>query len=66
MMDRRTFARLASAGLAIAPFAARAQQVGTVRQIGVLSPFSPSDALRSHEAFRQGLRELGWIEARVC
>ena len=28
----------------------------------MLSPFAPSDAAPWHDAFRQGLRELGWIE----
>jgi putative ABC transport system substrate-binding protein len=63
-MDRRTFVRFIAAGLAIAPRRAHAQQAGTVRRIGVLSPFAPSDAARWHEAFRQGLRELGWIEGK--
>jgi putative ABC transport system substrate-binding protein len=63
-MDRRTFVRAIGAGLAIAPFAARTQQAGTVRRIGVLSPFAPADAAPWHEAFRQGLRELGWIEGK--
>ena len=63
-MDRRTFVRVTGAGLAVAPFAARAQQAGTVRRIGVLSPFVPSNAARWHEAFRQGLRERGWIEGK--
>ena len=64
MIDRRTFVRLVSAGLAIAPLAAKAQQAAPVRRIGVLSPFAPSDAARWHEAFREGLRELGWIEGK--
>jgi putative ABC transport system substrate-binding protein len=64
MMDRRTFIRAIGAGLAVAPFAARAQQAGTVRRIGVLSPFTRSDAAPWHEAFRHGLRELGWIEGK--
>jgi putative ABC transport system substrate-binding protein len=63
-MDRRTFVRFIAAGLAIAPRRAHAQQAETVRRIGVLSPFASSDAARWHEAFRQGLRELGWIEGK--
>ena len=63
-MDRRTLVRFIAAGLAIAPLRAHAQQAGTVRRIGVLSPFAPSDTARWHEAFRQGLRELGWIEGK--
>jgi putative ABC transport system substrate-binding protein len=30
----------------------------------MLSPFAPSDAAPWHDAFRQGLRELGWIDGR--
>jgi putative tryptophan/tyrosine transport system substrate-binding protein len=45
-----------------APLAAEAQQAGKVARIGymVLS----SDAPRFREAFRQGLRDLGYIEGR--
>jgi putative ABC transport system substrate-binding protein len=63
-MDRRTFVTLVSAGLAIVPLVAKAQQAATVRRIGVLSPFAPSDAAPWHDALRQGLRELGWIEGK--
>jgi putative tryptophan/tyrosine transport system substrate-binding protein len=41
-----------------------AQQQAKVPRIGLLSPFSPSDAALWHEAFRQGLRELGWVEGK--
>jgi putative tryptophan/tyrosine transport system substrate-binding protein len=64
VIDRRTFVSLISAGLAIAPLAGRAQRPAPVLRIGVLSPFAPSDAAPWHEAFRQGLRELGWIEGK--
>jgi len=49
------------------PLAARAQQPpSAVRHIGVLSTgFSNADAARSFlDPFRQGLRELGWIEGQ--
>ena len=62
-MDRRSFI-YAAVGSLMAPVAARAQQAGTVPLIGVLSPFTASDAARWHEALRQGLRELGWIEGK--
>jgi putative ABC transport system substrate-binding protein len=35
-----------------------------VYRIGLLSPFSPSGAAAWHQAFRQGLRELGWVEGQ--
>jgi putative ABC transport system substrate-binding protein len=50
-------------GAAVLPFAAGAQEK-TVARIGLLSPFSPSAAALWHEAFRQGLRGLGWVEGR--
>jgi putative tryptophan/tyrosine transport system substrate-binding protein len=62
--SRRVFLAYGAAFLA-APFAAEAQQAGKVARIGFLSPYSASaDPSRRHEAFRQGLRELGYIEGR--
>src|ERR1051325_5795376 len=42
--------------------AAQAQQSKKIPLIGFLSPFSVSDT--PHDAFQQGLRELGWIEGK--
>jgi putative ABC transport system substrate-binding protein len=44
--------------------AVRAQASAKVRRIGLLSPFSPSDTPLSHQAFRLGLRDLGWVEGK--
>jgi putative ABC transport system substrate-binding protein len=44
--------------------AARAQAPAKVRRIGLLSTFSLSDAAPWHHAFRQGLRDLGWVEGK--
>jgi len=44
--------------------AARAQAPATVRRIGLLATFSPSDAVLWHQAFRLGLRDLGWVEGK--
>ncbi len=44
--------------------AARAQAPAKVRRIGLLSPYSPSDAAPWHQAFRLGLRDLGWVEGK--
>ena len=62
-MQRRHFLTLLGGAVAW-PFAAQAQQsVGKAyREIGILSPFSRTDSETWHRAFRQGLRELGWIE----
>jgi len=53
-------------GAAVAwPLAAHAQQqAGTVPRIGFLGLTSPSDRPSLLDAFRQGLRELGWVEGQ--
>jgi putative ABC transport system substrate-binding protein len=62
--------RLASAAVLLllaAPFAAvTAQPREKVPRVGYLNPGSSSDPLRQRrlEAFRQGLRELGYVEGR--
>ena len=43
---------------------AHAQQPTTVPRIGYLSPTSPSVSPSRIEAFRQGLRELGYVEGK--
>ena len=56
---------LAGLLLAIAaPFAAEAQQAGKVYRIGYLGNTLPNTPGAFHEAFRQGLRERGWVEGR--
>ena len=44
--------------------AVRAQAPATVRRIGLLSGFSPSVDAPSYQAFRLGLRDLGWVEGK--
>ena len=44
--------------------AALAQQPKKVPRIGFLSPFSPSATAPWLQAFRQGLRDLGWIDGK--
>jgi putative ABC transport system substrate-binding protein len=59
-VDRRSFIGTLASGLLAAPRASEAQQAVRVYRIGYLSPDSgPS---RYSEAFRQGLRDLGWVE----
>ncbi len=62
-MNRRdTVATLLALG--VLPLASLAQQPGKVWRIAYLSPLTPSvDATRG-DAFRQGLRELGYVEGR--
>jgi putative ABC transport system substrate-binding protein len=65
-MNRRdsiaALAALAALGAAL-PLA-RAQQPAKVARIGLLSPFSPSQSAPWHQAFRLGLRDLGWVEGK--
>jgi putative tryptophan/tyrosine transport system substrate-binding protein len=62
-MDRRTFLGTLGSGLLAAPLAAKAQQAAKIARIGYLSSnLATSPHLR--EAFRQGLRDLGYVEGR--
>ncbi len=62
-MERRTFMAMLTGGIVVAPFAAEAEQAAKVARIGYLTG---SLAANPHvpEAFRQGLRDLGYIEGR--
>lgn len=53
---------LLALGLLLAPVAADAQQAGRVPRIGVLRPGVPPDPYV--EFFRQGLRDLGYLEGK--
>jgi putative ABC transport system substrate-binding protein len=63
-MDRRTFIGSLAGGFLAAPLAAQAQQAGKVPRIGFLRVTSPSDRPPLLDAFRQGLRALGWVEGQ--
>jgi putative ABC transport system substrate-binding protein len=62
-MERRTFMAVLTGGVAVAPFAAEAQQATKIARIGYLRT---NLAANPHlpEAFRQGLRDLGYVEGR--
>ena len=62
-MERRTFMTLVSGGLLAAPLAAEAQPAGKVPRIGIVSTFSLEhpQARELSDAFRQGLRQLGYV-----
>jgi putative tryptophan/tyrosine transport system substrate-binding protein len=54
--------------LLVAPLATEAQQSGHIPLVGVLRPGSPSDEFDSKSTlstFRQGLRELGYVEGHT-
>jgi len=63
-MDRRAFLGTIAGGLLAAPLAAQAQSAVKVYRIGYLSSGSGTSNPRILEAFRQGLRELGWVEGQ--
>jgi putative ABC transport system substrate-binding protein len=65
-MDRRAFLAGTGAVLLAAPLAAEAQPVGRVPRVGYLSALSRSgpQVQRSLDAFRQELRELGYVEGQ--
>jgi putative tryptophan/tyrosine transport system substrate-binding protein len=64
-MDRRRFiSALVGGSIFAAPLAAGAQQAGKVYRIGVLVPGSSAEAAPFVGVFRQGLRELGFVEGK--
>ena len=65
-MKRRDFIALCGGAAVGWPLAARAQQPARVRTIGFLLPGgSRTTVVRAQlEAFRQGLKEYGWIEGQ--
>jgi len=60
---RRAFLGTLAGGLLAAPFV-EAQQAGKVYRIGVLEPTSMALNAANLDAFRKGLRELGYVEGR--
>ena len=62
MIERREFITLLGGAAAVWPLAARAQQPSRVPKIGYLSPVSASSGFLAYEMFRQGLRELGYVD----
>src|SRR6476660_1555683 len=66
-MKRREFIAFLGGTAVTWPMAARAQQLGGPKRVGLLAPFSDHDdplVQRYLSAFKQRLHELGWIEAR--
>ena len=62
-MRRRDFMTLLG-GAAAWPLAARGQQLGKVWRIGMLDMIAPTGNSTNLEAFRKGLRELGYVEGQ--
>jgi hypothetical protein len=49
--------------LTLSPIGAEAQQAAKIARIGYMTP-NLADWPHTHEAFRQGLRDLGYVEGR--
>src|SRR5438309_11428137 len=64
MTSRRTFLGSLALALLSAPFPADAQQAGRTFRIGYLGVSSPSLERHLVEAFRQRLRDLGYVEGQ--
>src|SRR2546422_1898891 len=62
-MERRTFLAIVAGGLLAAPLAVEAQHTGKVYRVGFLWD-SPAVWPHALEGFRQGLRDLGWVEGK--
>ena len=65
-MQRRDFITLLGGAAATWPFAARAQQPGPMRRIGILTGIAGEDAQTKVRvtAFLQELQKFGWTEGR--
>ena len=63
-MDRRRFLLTSLAGAVATPLGAGAQQAGKSWRVGLLSLGSASAAGSRLAAFKQGLRELGYVEGQ--
>jgi putative tryptophan/tyrosine transport system substrate-binding protein len=64
VLDRRRFLLTSLAGAVAAPLPVEAQRPGRVPRIGYLGYSSPALEARLVEAFRQGLRDLGYLEGQ--
>jgi putative ABC transport system substrate-binding protein len=65
-MDRRAFISSITLGLLAASLGADAQQAARVPRIGVVIPQAPPPARQPWlDGFREGLRELGYVEGRT-
>jgi putative ABC transport system substrate-binding protein len=64
VMQRRTFMAMLTGGIVVTPLAAEAQQAAKVARLGYLVGANVAASPHLHEAFRQGLRDLGYVEGR--
>jgi len=66
-MDRRAFITLVGGSILAAPLEAEAQQAGKaaltrIPKVGVLSPLTSAQAAVDISAFREGMRDLGYLD----
>ena len=64
LISRRIFVAAVAGGLLSAPLAARAQPAGKLRRIGFLGNSTAALEANLVQPFRDGLRELGYVEGR--
>ncbi len=64
MTRRKVLVLILALSLLVVPLAADAQQANKVYRVGVLGGVSPQTLPGSIEAFRQRLRDLGWVEGQ--
>jgi putative ABC transport system substrate-binding protein len=65
VVDRRAFIGTVAGGLVAAPLTAEAQQRPKIPEIGFLTGTTPAGGAVLVEAFRQGMRELGYVEGKT-
>ena len=65
-MDRRSFVGGGALGFVVAPFSGHAQQAAKAARVGLLTglPLEFPESQVLLDAFRQGLRELGYVEGQ--
>src|SRR5262245_13040206 len=65
-MNKREFITLLGGAVGVWPLATRAQQGDRMRRIGVLEGFAENnrEGQERAAAFREGLKQLGWVEGR--
>jgi putative ABC transport system substrate-binding protein len=64
MMQRREFLRSAATAVLVVPLIVEAQQRANIPRIGTLPGGAADPSGEIRQAFREGLRDLGWIEGQ--
>jgi len=64
-LGRRRFMAAIAGSMLAAPLAAEAQQLGRVYRVGVLEIVPAASNATNLDSFRQGLRELGYVEDKT-